>query len=123
MACRKLRSKKIFFLILNLCKNLSILVHRVLVFNPVFSISSPGFQKSSPGFFKHESGFFFEFGSGFFSSTDFLRVLVRVSKYLGVLRIAIKVSFNCVTTFLLVTFRLAISCCVLDFSSKFERII
>jgi hypothetical protein len=45
-------------LLLNLCKNLSILVHRVLVWNPVFSISSPGFQKSSPGFLNDESGFF-----------------------------------------------------------------
>ena len=43
---------------------------------------------------------------------------------LGVLRIVIKVSFNCITAFLyLVTCRLAISCCVLDFSLKFERII
>ena len=57
-------------LLLNLSKKLCIFVHRVLVLNPVFSISSPGFQKSSPGFFKHESGFF--------SSPDFLRVRVRV---------------------------------------------
>ena len=46
-------------------KNLCILVHRVLVLNPVLSISSPGFQKSSPGFVKHESGFFSSPGPGF----------------------------------------------------------
>ena len=40
-------------------------VHRVLVLNPVLSISSPGFQKSSPGFVKHESGFFSSPGPGF----------------------------------------------------------
>ena len=38
---------------------------RVLVLNPVLSISSPGFQKSSPGFVKHESGFFSSPGPGF----------------------------------------------------------
>jgi hypothetical protein len=37
---------------------ISILVHRVLVSNPFFSISSQGIQKSSPGFLKDESGFF-----------------------------------------------------------------
>jgi hypothetical protein len=46
-------------------KNLCIFVHRVLVLNPVFSISSPGFQKLSPGFFKHESGFFSSPSPGF----------------------------------------------------------
>ena len=40
-------------------------IHRVLVLNPVLSISSPGFQKSSPGFVKHESGFFSSPGPGF----------------------------------------------------------
>ena len=39
-------------------KNLCILIHRVLVSNPLFSISSLGFQKSSPSFLKDESGFF-----------------------------------------------------------------
>ena len=40
-------------------------IHRVLVLNPVLSISSPGFQKSSPGFVKYESGFFSSPGPGF----------------------------------------------------------
>jgi hypothetical protein len=40
-------------------------IHRVLVLNPVLSISSPGFQKSSPGFVKHESGFISSPGPGF----------------------------------------------------------
>ena len=40
-------------------------IHRVLVLNPVLSISSPGFQKSSPGFVKHECGFFSSPGPGF----------------------------------------------------------
>jgi hypothetical protein len=39
--------------------------YRVLVLNPVLSISSPGFQKSSPDFVKHESGFFSSSGPGF----------------------------------------------------------
>ena len=51
--------------LLNLGKNLSIHVHRVIVSNPVFSISSPGFQKSGPGFLKDESGFFSSPGPGF----------------------------------------------------------
>ena len=68
-------------------KSLCILVHRVLVSNPIFSISSPGFQKSSPSFLKDESGFFSSpgfsrvrifFESGIFSSPDFLRVRVRI---------------------------------------------
>ena len=43
-------------------KNLCILVHKVLVSNPFFSIPSPGFQKSSPSFLKDESGFFSSLG-------------------------------------------------------------
>jgi hypothetical protein len=56
-------------------KNLCIFVHRVLVLNPVFSISSTGFQKSSPGFFKRESGFF--------SSPGFSRVRVFLESETG----------------------------------------
>jgi hypothetical protein len=56
-------------------KNLCILIHRVLVSNPLFSISSLGFQKSSPNFLKDESGFF---RIRDFLEPDFLRVRVRV---------------------------------------------
>ena len=49
--------------IIKTLKKSSILVHRVLVSNPFFSISRPGFQRSSPGFLEDECGFFL--GPGF----------------------------------------------------------